>query len=251
MTYQIVIEAKFWQTAWFLSLCIFIAISVIIFATWSIFNLRQKKKAIKAELERRMAEIENKAFLNQLNPHFLYNALNTLQDYIIQKDTHNGIIYLQRVASLHRNILDFNQKDLITVSDEKAFLEKYLFIQQKRYSDKFSFEITLDEEVGNSKLPPMLLQPLVENAIEHGFANSDEGNHVRVSFVKDKFLKIIIADNGSGDLKNLKQLKDGHALYMIKERLDFINQKKHTNQNTTHFNANNPKGIIITITIDL
>jgi len=251
IVYEINIQPKFWQTGWFLSFCIFIAIGLVMGATWYVFNIQQKKKTIKIELERRMAEIENKAFLNQLNPHFLYNTLNTLQDYIIQKDTHNGIIYLQRVASLHRNILEFNQKDLITVEDEKAFLEKYLFIQQKRYSDKFSFEISFEEEIGGLKLPPMLLQPLVENAIEHGFANSDEGNHVRVNFVKDKFLKITITDNGNGDLQTLKQLKDGHALYMIKERLDFINQKKNTNQNTINFNANLPKGIIITILIDI
>lgn len=249
--YLIIIKPKFWQTTWFLILCILLFLLIVAYFNWLIFNKLQKTKQSKIELKRRIADIENKAFLNQLNPHFLYNALNTLQDYIIQKDTHNGIIYLQRIARLHRNILQFNQKEFITVADEKDFLERYLFIQQKRYSDKFSFEITMTEEAKLLKLPPMLLQPIVENAIEHGFIGTAKDNHISIVFKKDRHLKIIVTDNGNGDLEKISQIKNGHALHIIKERLNFINQKNNTNKNQITFNTNTPKGIIINVSIDL
>ncbi|WAC42523.1 sensor histidine kinase [Pedobacter sp. SL55] len=251
MVYQIIIKPKFWQTTWFFMLVLLIFIAAIAYTTWLVVNHFQKNTLQKIKLENRIADIENKAFLNQLNPHFLYNALNALQDYIIQKDTHNGIIYLQRIASLHRNILEFNQKAHITVNDEKLFLEKYLFIQQKRYSDKFTFEIIADEDTKVMKLPPMLLQPIVENAIEHGFKGKTVDKHISILFKKENVLKITISDNGNGKLADLAELKEGHALYMIKERLNFINQKNNHHNNTIAFYANKPKGIITLLTIHL
>lgn len=251
MVYQIIISPKFWQTTWFFMLVLLILIAVIAYTTWLVANHFQKKTLQKIKLENKIADIENKAFLNQLNPHFLYNALNALQDYIIQKDTHNGIIYLQRIASLHRNILEFNQKAHITVNDEKLFIEKYLFIQQKRYSDKFTFEIIADEDTKAMKLPPMLLQPIVENAIEHGFSTKNADKHISIIFKKENLLKIIVADNGNGKVEDLIKLKEGHALSIIKERLDFINQKSNQNNNTIAFYANKPKGIITLLTIQL
>lgn len=252
ITYQIKIEPKFWQTNWFIVCCILLAIGLVSLITWLFLSKSQQKKLDKIELERKIADIENRAFLNQLNPHFLYNALNTLQDYIIKKDTHNGILYLQRVTSLHRNILEFNQKNYITVADECTFLEKYLFVQQKRYSDKFKFEVTANHQALALKLPPMLLQPLVENAIEHGFTGKEAGKFMSVTFEKKLgALCIKIKDNGNGNIANILPFREGHALKMIKERLDFINQKTKTNINTIAITANKPKGISIAIIIDL
>jgi sensor histidine kinase YesM len=252
ISYQIRIEPKFWQTNWFLVLGIFIAICIVSLITWLLFNQNQLKGLHKIELERKIAEIENKAFLNQLNPHFLYNTLNTLQDYIIQKDTHNGIMYLQRITSLHRNILEFNQKNYITVAEEQTFLDKYLFLQQKRYSDKFNFEVKATQDALKLQLPSMLIQPLVENTIEHGFNGKEKDKFITVSFEKKLgLLSIKITDNGNGNINNIFPLKEGHALTMIMERLDFINQKNKTKRNKINIEANSPKGIGINIIIDL
>ncbi|MBY0543507.1 MAG: histidine kinase [Sphingobacteriaceae bacterium] len=252
ISYQIRIEPKFWQTNWFLVLGIFIAICIVSLITWLLFNQNQLKGLHKIELERKIAEIENKAFLNQLNPHFLYNTLNTLQDYIIQKDTHNGIMYLQRITSLHRNILEFNQKNYITVAEEQTFLDKYLFLQQKRYSDKFNFEVKATQDALKLQLPSMLIQPLVENTIEHGFNGKEKDKFITVSFEKKLgLLSIKITDNGNGNINNIFPLKEGHALTMIMERLDFINQKNKTKRNKINIEANSPKGISINIIIDL
>ncbi|MCZ4243592.1 sensor histidine kinase [Pedobacter punctiformis] len=250
--YEIIIKPSFWQTGLFLTLLIAFSVIIVVLITSLILKSQEKKTLKKIALEQHIAEIENRAFLNQLNPHFLFNALNTLQDYIIQKDTHNGIFYLQRLASLHRNILDFHLKPTITVSEEKNFLEKYLYIQQKRFSDKFSFTINSDREANQLKLPAMLVQPIIENVIDHGFANQDPDKEVNIEFKeKNGYLQIIITDNGNGCLEKILPLKEGHALYIIKERLYFINIKNNTHTNSIDFKANHPKGIKTTIYLDL
>jgi|GEM_PF-2120939 len=250
--YQIIIKPEFWQTNLFIVLCTILSIIITVSITWLILKRKEKKKLMEIALKQHISEIENRAFLNQLNPHFLFNALNTLQDYIIQKDTHNGIFYLQRLASLHRNILDFHLKPTITVTEEKNFLDKYLYIQQKRFSDKFSFSINSDQQANQLKLPAMLLQPIVENVIEHGFANQDPDKVLSIDFKKGNgYLQINIMDNGNGILEKILPLKEGHALHIIKERLDFINIKNNTSTNSIEFKMNQPKGIKITIYLDL
>ncbi|RNL51855.1 sensor histidine kinase [Pedobacter jejuensis] len=252
LTYFIKIEPAFWQTDWFIITSIILTVASIVAITGLIIKHNAQRKLTSVILEKHILEIENRAFLNQLNPHFLFNALNTLQDYIIRKDTHNGIIYLQRVASLHRNILQFNTKNYINVAEEKAFLEKYLFVQQKRFSDKFTFTITISEHAEQMKIPPMLLQPIVENAIEHGFSNTEPDKKININFEKIQgYLQISIVDNGTGTLEKISSLIEGHALYIISERLNFINLKNNTRNNSMDFKANKPKGLIVNLTIDL
>ncbi|RZJ79619.1 MAG: hypothetical protein EOO47_10225, partial [Flavobacterium sp.] len=249
--YQITIIPKFWQTTWFFLSTIIVLLWLAYYLIWRIVNRVQQKTLFKIELENRIAEIENRAFLNQLNPHFLYNALNKLQHFIIQKDTHNGIAYLQRVTSLHRDILKFNQKDFILVREEKEFLERYLYIQEERFDKRFNSLITVDENAHQLKLPPMLIQPLVENVIDHAFNEKKNENFMHIAFLADEdHLKIIISDNGSGNVKNIYPLKDGHAISIIKERLDFINLKKRITTNKIILKNNTPNGIVTTLIID-
>ncbi|WP_124562529.1 sensor histidine kinase [Pedobacter sp. KBW01] len=246
--YILEIKPRFYQTTVFKLLVACLLILVIIALTVLILKRRGLQKIRQMKMELRSLEIENRAFLNQLNPHFLFNALNALQDFIIRKDTPNGIRYLQQVAGLQRNILQFNQRSLISVSQECVFLEQYLYIQQKRFSDKFSFEIHADDSVMKLCIPPMLLQPIIENVIEHGFHGSIHAAHLDIDFLCiEKLLVIRVSDNGRGKLKDIIPLRPEHAMYMIHERLDFLNLKNKTNSNRISFYENSPNGIITEI----
>lgn len=252
LAYSITIIPLFWESNWFVLLSVFLSTISVITITWIILKSKEKKQLEKVTLEKHILEIENRAFLNQLKPHFLFNALNTLQDYMISKDTHNGILYLQHVTSLHRNILQFNAKSSITVTEEKEFLERYLYLQQKRFSDRFNFSIHVNKNAGQLKLPPMLLQPIVENIIEHGFANHDPGKEISIEFKKIyNQLYVRVDDNGDGKIEGIFPLKEGHALQMISERLRFINIKNNSTTNRINFMTNYPRGIMVIITIDL
>lgn len=250
LTYSLVIKPAFWETNWFIAFSIVASIGAVALITWLIFKRSERKKLAMATLEKHIAEIENRAFLNQLNPHFLFNALNTLQNYILIKDVHNGIAYLQQVATLQRHILQFNSKSRITVTEEKEFLEKYLYVQQKRFNDKFAFSIHIQENALPLELPPMLLQPIVENIIEHGFAGQEPNKQLKIEFKRTHgHLQVTITDNGKGKIEHILPFKKGHALHIIKERLDFINIKSNTKTNSINFRAGQPIGIIVDLHI--
>lgn len=238
------IKPRFWEKNTTKAIGITLIISLLLVPIWFLLKWQQQKKIKKILAQKHIEDLESKAFLNQLNPHFLFNALNTIQDYLITKDTHNGINYLQQLAGLSRNIIDFHKLPLITIEQESAFLKKYLFVQQKRFSEKFEYDIQFEQSIAEYKITPMMLQPIVENAIEHGLAGFNSGGKIDITFVKTANNIIVsIVDNGNGRLADFESLKQGHALAIIKERLDIIHKHNLNNQSLI-FELNKPKGII-------
>lgn len=252
LTFYVDIVPTYWQSDWFKILIILFTGFSIVYVSWKLTRQNDQKRINELTLEQHISKIENKALLNQINPHFLFNALNTLQDYLIQKDTHNGIIYLQRLASLQRNILQFHQTPSIHVQEEKDFIEKYLYIQQKRYSDKFAYSVKADPNALTLKMPPMLLQPLVENAIEHAFDEDQTDGFISVAFSKKgNFLCIGIDDNGKGNAADILPFKKGHALYIVDERLSYFNRTDKKNKASFEIKNNTKKGIKIELLIPI
>lgn len=157
--------------------------------------------------------LKQKLLLSQMNPHFIFNSLNAIQSYIFGQNGMQASIYLSQFAQLMRMILDFSRKDYISLESELEFLKLYMELQQLRIEHKFTYTLVTDEheEPESVMVPPMLAQPFIENAIEHGFFQRKGKGHIIVSIKREgHFLRYSIEDNGIG-LESSKKLKEQNA----------------------------------------
>lgn len=179
-------------------------------------------------LEKKMSEVRLMALQGQMNPHFIFNILNSIQYYIIDNDVNNALESLNQFAKLIRKMLELSSKNEITLKEEISFLELYVKIENFRYKHKVALSIHLDSDIDmhSIKIPPMLLQPLVENCFVHAFNPLKETNEIKIDFSKSKdFLMIIIADNGKGIAQSEKKDKfyESKGLGIIRERVQIFN----------------------------
>jgi two-component system, LytTR family, sensor kinase len=182
------------------------------------YKYEAENKRKETELLRLQATgLQLKALRAQMNPHFMYNALNSIQNYIMQNDTTHAAKYLAKFAKLMRKSLEYSELEIISLEDEIAFLEDYIIINQKlRFENQLEYIIEVDEEIEEDILgvPTMIVQPYLENAIEHGL-RPRRGGLIKLSFSlinEDKIL-CIVEDNGVGREKVRKmQEKDGYHL---------------------------------------
>ncbi|GLB50656.1 hypothetical protein Y10_30240 [Neptunitalea sp. Y10] len=174
-----------------------------------------------------------KSLRSQMNPHFIFNALNSVNHYIATNDERNANRFLSQFSSLMRSVLENSEEDVIPFSKEVELLKLYVKLEHSRFTDKFDFEFDLDETIDtdNYQIPPMLLQPYVENAIWHGLRYRDTKGLLRIQIVKneDASIKIEILDNGIGR-KQSKALKTEHqkkktskAMGNIDRRIQILN----------------------------
>ncbi len=164
------------------------------------------------EMEKKEKEAiiyELKALRAQINPHFIFNALGAIQAFIWDADNKTAVDYLARFARLIRKILDYSEVNYITIDQEIDFLTNYLEIEQMRFKDILSFDVHIDDTIdtANWEIPPMVLQPYVENAIKHGIGDL-ESMHVTIHLFpndqNNRTLTVVIEDNGIGREKALK-----------------------------------------------
>ncbi|MCK5846499.1 MAG: histidine kinase [Bacteroidales bacterium] len=153
--------------------------------------------------------LDLKSLRTQMNPHFIFNALNSVNGFIARNDELNANKYLVRFSKLMRSILDNSESDFIPLSDEVKLLELYLQLEHSRFANKFSYNFELDKtiDVSSYQIPPMLIQPYIENAIWHGLRYKDSGGLLSVSITNENdILAIRVQDNGIGRKKS-KELK--------------------------------------------
>jgi len=182
--------------------------------------------------------LEQKLLRSQMNPHFIFNTLAAIQKYIYDKSSLLASDYLGRFTKLMRFILHSSAVEQIKLEDEITFLENYLKLQALRFDDKFAFEIETDAEMEPDEMliPPMLIQPFVENAIEHGLRPLEKGGMVKISFsLLEDYINVVVEDNGVGREKARElreQNRPGHksmAMKITKERLSLLNKKTKRN----------------------
>ena len=174
-----------------------------------------------------------KSLRTQMNPHFIFNALNSVNNYIAINDERNANRYLSEFSTLMRTVLENSDEDFIPLSKELELLELYVRLEHMRFQDKFDYEINVDEKlnVSDFQIPPMLLQPYIENAIWHGLRYRDEKGQLRISISAktDEMLEIIIEDDGIGrkrsmELKTKNQLRQkSKGMGNIKKRIAILN----------------------------
>ena len=201
LEFRFVIFPPFWKTWWFLCL-IFVS---VVFVWWRWFHKRidrvRMEEQRKAETNRQMASLEMKALRAQMNPHFIFNVMNSIQDYILNNDSQSAQKYLTKFARLVRLILNNSLENEVLLSDELMASELYVELELQRFEGKFTFEVDVAPELKHSSLliPSMLFQPYLENAIKHGISNK-VGKSVLILSVQEISgeLIVVIEDNGVG-----------------------------------------------------
>jgi ligand-binding sensor domain-containing protein len=208
LLYSFTILPPFYQTWWFLPLLL-----VILF-TIAYLNSEYQIKKVKAEEKtktenfKRLAELELKAMRAQMNPHFMFNTLNSIQDIVLNKDDEKARIYLADFALMMRMILENSTQKEISFEKEIEFIQLYLKMEVLRFETKFKiiFNISEELELSHLKIPPMLIQPYIENAINHGLMHKTENGLLTISFEIEtrneiECLKCTVLDNGIGRKK--------------------------------------------------
>ncbi|MCB9315692.1 MAG: histidine kinase [Lewinellaceae bacterium] len=196
------IVAAFWQTWWFMALVLLTLGALVYGAIRWRFRQLQEQARLKTVFNQRLAEIEMSALRAQMNPHFVFNCLNSVNRYILLNQPLVASQYLTKFARLIRLVLDNSRSDVISLEKEIETLRLYIEMEALRFANRFTFRIEMDEAIdpGSIDIPPMLIQPYVENAIWHGLLHkkNNEGElEIRLSLA-NKDLVIEVRDNGVG-----------------------------------------------------
>ncbi len=182
---------------------------------------RYKNEELKAvQLEARLVETELKALREQLRPHFLFNTLNTISVLVREQKNDEAVTLIARLSSLLRMSLDNTRIHEVTVRQEMDFLERYIEIQKARFSDRLNIAIAIEPAAMEARIPNLLLQPIVENAILHGIATKSGPGHVEVrGRVEAGKLHLEVRDDGPGFCDGGKRAKEGIGLSNTRERI--------------------------------
>ncbi len=222
---RIHVEPPFWEKTWFRLLTLFsIIASLFAFYKYRIFQLKEKNR-----IEKLALQSEVKALRAQMNPHFMFNALNTVKSYVLSNKPLEAAEYLSDFAYLLRQTLQQSREQLISLKDDLETLQLYIRLEQTRFSENFDIQYVIDENLPLEDIfiPPMILQPYVENAIKHGLPTKKNQGILRleISAEKDQLL-CVIDDNGAG-----RQAKNGNAqshkslgMEITNERVQIHNQ---------------------------
>ena len=185
------------------------------------------------EFQKKAAELEMQALRAQMNPHFIFNCLNSINRFIFKNETREASDYLTRFSRLIRMVLLHSQKKLVPLEDELEMLKLYLDMERLRFKNAFDYHITTTNAIENSSvfIPPLLLQPFCENAIWHGLMHKDGAGHLNIELNEDNgILNCIITDDGVGrekaeEYKSKSAEKEkSMGLKITKERLSLLNQ---------------------------
>lgn len=209
-----------WITIVFL-LSVVSAVALVI-----LFIQKQRYKRRIARLTRKKSEIENQLQLlsGQLNPHFLFNSLNAVQSLIRRNDPEAASQYITDVATFMRTIMDSGKKELISLQEELQTEERYIALEQKRRPFSYTFENRCQADLAEIDFPPLLLQPIIENSIRHGFAETITNPSLAITVRCDaRDLTVTIADNGTGLDSPVNAT--GHGLSLSNKRIALINEK--------------------------
>jgi signal transduction histidine kinase len=234
-TVRIRIQSPFWMKAWFYVLCLLLLAALVAGLLWRRGRRQQARQAQhleKLELENSLRLSTLTAIRSQMNPHFFFNALNTIQAFIFGDDKRNAINYLGKFSKLTRLILEMSEKELVALGEEVQVSTLYLELEKSRFGDDFQFQIQVGPGLSLEMvaLPSMIIQPFVENAVKHGLLHQTGSKELRVSFFAEgDTLVIEIDDNGIGRKRSeeLNRIRmERHRSFAVtasQKRIDLLN----------------------------
>jgi ligand-binding sensor domain-containing protein len=231
-SFKFTIRPPFWQTAWFVVSCSL----VIIVVCWWLIRKRLSQIRQESEMKQKIVETEMIALRAQMNPHFIFNCLNSIDNLIQNGEKEKATTYLAKFARLLRAILENSKTNIIPCWKDLETLQLYLELEEFRCDKKFTYRLNVDPGIlqGDYKVPPLIIQPYVENAILHGLLNKEKGERHLAVTVKagNNHIHYVIEDTGIGRKKaaEYRQLnKPAHqsmGLDITRSRIDLFNQKE-------------------------
>lgn len=225
----------------FIILLVVVAMLVFLFVT---FNNRKNKliqEQLKIALEHQQKShtLELRALRGQMNPHFIHNSLNAIQYYIQQNDVESSENYLSKFSKLMRLFFEYSRRQSILISEEVILLENYLQIEKLRFEEKLTYKIIVDPKLDSDEeqIPSMMLQPIVENAVNHGLFHKKGNGYIKIEFryIDETSFEVSILDNGIGINKSLKmetsiiKNRGQHSTSVLEERLKLLKESKQWN----------------------
>ena len=228
-----------WYASWWFRLILFV---VVISLLWLLIYQRLRRIRKKHEVERRLLDIEKQKFQLeqqalrlQMNPHFIFNSLNSIQSYILTHDTELAVTYLGKFSQLMRLILANSGSNSVPFREELKSIRHYLDLEKLRFDNKFEYNIKVDPNIDEEfiEIPPMVIQPYVENAIIHGLLHKEQTGRLEIEFKLHKStIYCSITDDGVGREKS-KQLREQQGIHrkstgmhITKARLEMLNKRK-------------------------
>ncbi len=253
ISYSFQIKPPIWATWWF-----YLAMGILfITITFFTFQYQIQKQRNKLRLQNELNAAKLIAIRSQMNPHFIFNAINSIQDLILQGDIENSYSYVIKFSKLVRLTLDFSGQEFIDIEDEIELLTIYLELEKLRFKDDFVYQINT-ENIDDIQVPPMMIQPFVENAIKHGLLHREGFKELTIDFKKTDIFTCTIIDNGIGRKKaeeiNRRQRKQhrSFSLNATKTRFDIMKNQYHNNLGITYIDLeenNLPTGTKVIIKI--
>lgn len=228
------IAKPFWKQVWFILALSSTVVAIIYISFRQRTRKIRQKEVEKTAFNKKIAETELKALRAQMNPHFIFNAINSIQNFILKNDQENAHRYLTRFSKLIRNVLENSEQEEITIQQEIETLELYLQIEALRFAFQFNYRILVDENLNKMlKIPAMIIQPYLENAIWHGLMHKEGERNLTLEIRKenDHFIHCIVDDDGIGRAKAAGLKTTGKSLYssmgmqITRDRLEILNKQ--------------------------
>ncbi len=226
------IRQAFWKTPWFIfALLAALASGIYLVYRYDIKKIKERE-AEKLQVAKRISALEMEALQSQMNPHFVFNALTSIQNFIWNKDVKQANAYLTRFSKLMRQFLDFSRQKFVTLEDEMDLIKNYVELEKMRFPERFDvqYEMSADLEP-TTEIPSAMIQPFVENAINHGLLLKKEKGLLKILFLKENSsIHCIIEDNGIGrdaaaERKSITRPKHrSQATKILNEKIELFRQ---------------------------
>ncbi len=253
------VAIPWWESLWFRGAVLVLLLT----GTYAFYRYRmhqvRKAERLKSAFENKLAGVELKALRSQMNPHFIFNCLNSIESYIIKNETVKASEYLNDFSRLIRLILQNSRSNYVTISDELEALALYMDMENLRLRQSFDYDIKLDENLDpdNTEIPPLLMQPYVENAIWHGLMHKKESGTIQIELKKKgEFLLCSIEDNGVGrkrssELRSKRHKKTSMGMNITQERINIINKAYNTDTSVRIIDLVSPEGDALGTRVEL
>lgn len=248
---QLKINTPYWRTWWFWSVvALLITLLMFLIYRYNISKIKERE-ALKSDLNKRIAETKLEALQSQMNPHFTFNAMSSIQNFVIDNNIDKALMYIGEFSKLMRKTLDNSSETYITIQEEIDYLNTYISLENMRFDNAVNVNINYDGlSISDELIPPMLIQPLIENSFNHAFNNGDNSHELTIDFSKENdYIKCVVTDNGVGIKKSTNTPQHtSKAMSIIKERLNLVN--KTPIQELIHIESSK-QGTKITLTIPI
>jgi len=225
------------------------SVLILITALFYIWNKRTQRLKQKLSLELRLKSSELNTLRNQMNPHFIFNSLNAVQSYIFSDKKVEANFYIHNISKLVRKSLDFSRREKITIEEEVYFVSSYLNLEKMRHGREVRTKVVCNIPDMSTKIPPLLVQPLIENSLKHAFKKQSSDPFIEIVYnSNEKFLFIEVRDNGSGyNPRKIQKSNSSLGTEIIKQRISLINERNNSDAASFRIKSVFGEGTICTI----